>query len=206
MSNETSSSKGSAGVSLVVGIILMVGGSWAALNFKPEFFKKLNDQGIPVDLGTTIATIGVFLILLPVIRFFFLTPLQEVVDNRNNELENTFAEAENLRSEMKQMRNEYEARIAQTEAAAREQIQNQIKEAQNLRQQLMSEAAERADALVKQAQLEIEQEKTAAIQTIRTHVVDLTLAAAENVIGENMDSERNRRLIAEFIDTVEVAH
>ena len=91
-----------------------------------------------------------------------------------------------------------------TEAEAREQIQNQIKEAQNLKQQLMSEAAERADALVRHAQVEIEQEKKNAILTIRTHVVDLTLAAAEKVIGENMDSDKNRRLVAEFIDTVEV--
>jgi len=106
---------------------------------------------------------------------------------------------------MKKLRTEYEARMVATEADARSQIQNQIKEAQNLRQQLMSEAAERADVLIRQAQLEIENEKAHAIATIRTHVVDLTLAAAEKVIGENMDSDKNRRLIAEFIDTVEVA-
>jgi F-type H+-transporting ATPase subunit b len=121
-----------------------------------------------------------------------------MVENRN------FPTGEDLRAEMKKMRTDYEARLTETEAEARFQIQNQIKEAQNLRQQLMSEAAERADALVRQAQLEIEQEKAHAIATIRTHVVDLTLAAAEKVIGENMDSDKNRRLIAEFIDTVEV--
>ena len=75
-----------------------------------------------------------------------------------------------------------------------------------MRQQLMSEATQKADAMVKQAQLEIDQEKQNAISAIRTHVVDLSLAAAEKVIGENMDTEKNRRLVAEFIDTVEVAH
>jgi hypothetical protein len=35
--------------------------------------------------------------------------------------------------------------------------------------------------------------------------VDLTLAAAERVIGENMTTERNRRLVEDFIEKVEVA-
>ena len=161
-------------------------------------------SGLQLDLGMTVTNIGVFLIFIPVINMYFYVPLKEAMDSRNQELESTFTEAEQLRTQMRTMKTDYEARLMKTEAEAREQIQNQIKEAQNLKQQLMSEAAERADALVRHAQVEIEQEKKNAILTIRTHVVDLTLAAAEKVIGENMDSDKNRRLVAEFIDTVEV--
>jgi F-type H+-transporting ATPase subunit b len=183
----------------------MVGGTWFSLNVKIAAIEKLNEQGLPLDLGKTIAVIGVFLILFPAIKSFFINDLTNAIESRNHHLEDTFSEAENLRAEMQKLRTEYEARMAQTEAEARFQIQNQIKEAQNLRQQLMAEATERADALVRQAQLEIDQEKSNAIAVIRTHVVDLTLAAAEKVIGENMDNEKNRRLIADFIETVEVA-
>jgi F0F1-type ATP synthase membrane subunit b/b' len=35
-------------------------------------------------------------------------------------------------------------------------------------------------------------------------VADLTLAVAERVLGESLDDERHRRLINEFIQTVEV--
>jgi F-type H+-transporting ATPase subunit b len=205
MSEQQKSSPLATYGGFIGGAVLMVAGTWASRNYHNDFIQKLNDQGIPIDIGKTVAVIGVLLFVFPVVKFFFLNDLMGSMNARNQQLESTFAEAESLRAEMKQMRNDYEARLAQTEANAREQIQNQIKEAQNLRQQLMSEAAERADALVKQAQIEIDQEKIAAIQTIRTHVVDLTLAAAEKVIGENMDTAKNRRLVAEFIDTVEVA-
>ncbi len=190
---------------LVLGLIIAMGGTWFSINVKIPFIEKLNEQGLPLDIGKTVAVIGVFMALFPAIKYFFIAPLTEAIDTRSQHLEETFAEAESLRTEMKKMRSDYEARIVETEAEARVQIQNQIREAQNLRQTLMSEAAERADALVRQAQLEIEQEKANAIAIIRTHVVDLTLAAAEKVIGENMDSDKNRRLIAEFIDKVEVA-
>ncbi len=205
MSNSQKSSGAPPALLYVAGLVLMVGGTYASLNLKIEAIEKLNEQGLPLDLGKTVAVIGVFLILFPAIKSFFLNPLTEAIETRNHQLEDTFSEAENLRAEMHKLRTDYEARLAETEAEARFQIQNQIKEAQNLRQQLMTEAAERADALVRQAQMEIEQEKTQAIATIRTHVVDLTLAAAEKVIGENMDTDKNRRLIAEFMDTVEVA-
>ena len=183
----------------------MVAGTWASINLKIGFIEKLNEQGLPLDLGKTVAVIGVFLILFPVINSFFIAPLRDAIENRNHQLEETFSAAEELRAEMKKMKSDYETRLTETEAEARFQIQNQIKEAQNLRQQLVAEASERADAMVRQAQLEIDQEKAHAIATIRTHVVDLSLAAAEKVIGENMDNAKNRRLITEFIDTVEVA-
>jgi F-type H+-transporting ATPase subunit b len=185
-----------------LGIVFLIIGyavkdqSWT----RPEMF-----AGLQLDLGKTVTNIGVFLVFIPIINMYFYVPLKEAMDARNHELESTFTEAEQLRSQMQALKTDFETRLIQTEAEARSQIQNQIKEAQNLRQQLMAEAGERADALIRQAQLEIDNEKAHAIATIRTHVVDLTLAAAEKVIGENMDSEKNRRLISEFIDTVEVA-
>ena len=205
MSNSQKSTGAPPAVLFIAGLVLMVAGTWASLNFKIGFIEKLNEQGLPLDLGKTVAVIGVFLILFPVINSFFIAPLKDAIESRNHQLEETFSAAEDLRAEMKKMKSDYETRLTETEAEARFQIQNQIKEAQNLRQQLVAEATERADAMVRQAQLEIDQEKAHAIATIRTHVVDLSLAAAEKVIGENMDNAKNRRLIAEFIDTVEVA-
>ena len=161
--------------------------------------------GLQLDLAKTVTNIGIFLVFIPVINLYFYAPLKEAMDARNSELEATFFEAEQLRTQMQTLKADFETRIAATEADARLQIQSQIKEAQNLRQQLMSEATERADSMVRQAQLEIDQEKAHAIATIRTHVVDLALAAAEKVIGENMDTDKNRRLVAEFVETVEVA-
>ena len=90
------------------------------------------------------------------------------------------------------------------EADARAQIQAQIKEAQQLRQTLMSEAAAKADELVKRASQEIEAEKGRVMGELRLGVVNLTLAATEKLLGENMDSAKNRKLVEDFIDKVEV--
>ena len=188
-----------------IGLLLMLGGAYVSQTWHPEFLKELEHQGIPLDLGMTVAVIGVFLMLFPVLDTFFFTPLGSAIHGRTSELERTFSEAEDLRAEMTKMRTEYEQRLVATEASAREQIQAQIREAQALRGQLMAEAAEKADQLVRKAQQEIEQEKKQLMTELRLEVVNLTLLATEKVIGENVDSERNRRLVQDFIDKVEVA-
>jgi F-type H+-transporting ATPase subunit b len=191
-------------VLVIIGAIIMVAGMYVAVNIKIPFQEGLAKQGIPLDLGRTIATIGVFIILFPVIKSFFLVPLAEAINNRTTELEKTFSEAEELRSEMKSMQSAYEKRLAETEADAREKIQGQIKEAQALRQRLESEAVGRADELLKRAHDEISAERNKVVTELRLEVVNLTLGATEKLLGENMDTDKNRRLINDFVNKVEV--
>lgn len=206
MSTEKTSS-GSYGIKFIAGVLLMIGGTYVALKVTPsiEALHALAEQGIPLDPGKTLATIGVLLILFPVVESFFVIPLKNAINERNADLERTFSEAEELRSEMQQMRANYEQRLTATEAQAREQIQSQIREAQQLRQTLMAEATERADAMVERAHQEISAERDKVLTDLRMHVTDLALGAAERVIGANLDTDTNRRLVDDFISQVEVA-
>lgn len=190
-------------VGIIVGLILMFGGMYVSKNVKIDFLADLEKQGIPLDPGKTIAVIGVLLILFPVIRIFFIDPLMEAINGRNSELEKTFSEAEALRSEMTQMKSDYERRLAETEASAREQIQAQVREAQELRKTLMAEASAKADEMLRKAQEDIQAEKAKALTDIGVYVTNLSLKATEKLLGENMDSEKNRRLIDDFLASTE---
>ena len=83
-------------VKLVFGLAFMLGGMYVSNNGwgTPEFIKSF---GLPIDFGKTLAVIGVFLILFPVINFFYLKPLDESITDRTTSLEETFSEAESLR-------------------------------------------------------------------------------------------------------------
>ncbi len=190
---------------LAIGIAMIVGGSFVSTQSEHwSWVHFVHEKGILLDPGKTLSIIGVFLIIFPVINFFYLKPLQEAIDTRTSTLESTFTEAENLRQEMTKMKSDYETRLAETEANAREQIQAQIRDAQELRRQIMAEASGKADEFLKKAQEDIANERDRAMTNIRIQVATVALAAAEKVVGENMDNERNRKLIDEFIDKVEV--
>lgn len=204
MSTEQKGSPAKTFLIVVFGLAFAFGGFYVSTKVDIPFQDTLVAQGIPLDLGKTIAMIGMFLFLFPLLNFFYFKPLSTAIHDRTSELEKTFSEAEDLRAEMKQTRADYEKRLAQTEAEAREQIQAQIKEAQQLRQTLMSEATAKADEMVRRATQEIEAEKIRVMSDLRLGVVNLTLAATEKLLGENVDSVTNRRLVEEFIDKIEV--
>lgn len=203
MSNPSKRSGLPYWVVFIIGVILMMGGYYISQNTH-EMQAELAKQGIPLDLGLTVAVVGVLMILFPVLNSFYFKPLADAINERTHALESTFGEAETLRSEMTKMKSDYEQRLAATEAEARSQIQAQIREAQNLRQTLMTEASAKADEMVKRAQQEIEAEKQKVLGQLRREVVNLTISASERILGENMDSDKNRRLVTEFIDSVEV--
>lgn len=206
MSKSDNSSSAGKYLGIFIGVVMMIGGWWLSKQMHGnEFLTKLEEQGIPLDPGKTISAIGVFLILFPVIRSFFINPLADAIDERTSNLERTFSEAEDLRNEMTKMKQEYEQRLVQTEASAREQIQAQIREATTLRQTLMAEATSKADEMVKKAQEEIALEKDKVMTALRLEVVNLTLGATEKILGQSMDDEKNRRLVQEFIEKAEVA-
>ena len=189
---------------LVIGVAMMVGGMYVSINVHLAFVDKVNGMGIPLDIGKTIATIGVFLIVFPLIESFYLNPLKDSILNRTQALQQTFEEAENLRTAMTATKADYEARLVETEASAREQIQTEIKKAQELRKSIQAEASAKADELLVKAREEIASERDRALVDMRVHVATLSLLATEKILGENMDNERNRKLIDEFIDNVEV--
>ncbi len=203
MSEQSSKSGAPYPLLLIAGVAFIIAGSYLYLN-PPAFTHTLEEMGIPLDIGKSLGTIGIFLIVFPAIKFFYVQPLQDAIQGRNSELESTFAEADSLRNEMTKMKTEYEARLADTESKARAQIQEQIKEAQTLRSTLMAEASSRADDLLRKANDEIATERDRVMTDLRLKTVDLTLAATERLIGQNLDDDRNRKLVQEFIDKMEV--
>jgi F-type H+-transporting ATPase subunit b len=141
-----------------------------------------------------------FLLLLFVANKLMFIPIGKVLDERQNDVKTTYDKIEAEQREMNALRSEYEQRLAQIEAEAREKIQSAIKEAQAARDQIIGEANTRARDLVSRAEREAEYEREQAIQAMREQVVDLALNAATKVIGDSLDNTRQRKLISEFIN------
>jgi F-type H+-transporting ATPase subunit b len=188
---------------LIVGVILMVVGMYGSTQHWLDF-AFVHEIGLPLDLNKTVAAIGVFLILFPALNYFYFTPLAESINERTSSLEATFSEAEQLRTDMQQMKTDYEQKLRKTEEDARTQIQNEVKKAQDLRTQIQAEANAKAEEMLRKAREEIEAERNRVMTDVRVHVANLSLLATERILGENMDNDRNRRLVEEFIDKVEV--
>jgi F-type H+-transporting ATPase subunit b len=49
------------------------------------------------------------------------------------------------------------------------------------------------------AQAEIAREKQSALDSLRTEVADLAVQAAEKILRENLDADRQKKIVSDFL-------
>ncbi|MFN8638252.1 MAG: F0F1 ATP synthase subunit B [Dehalococcoidia bacterium] len=151
------------------------------------------------NLPGLIAQLINFAILLVILRMFLYKPVLKVLDERRRRIEEGLNRAE--QAAVQASASEDEARRVIEEA--RGQGRDLVTAAQDAAARLRAELEERARAdaaqLVERARLEVQQERDQAIQQLRAEFTDLTLKAAERVIGQSLDRSAHQRLIDEVL-------
>jgi F-type H+-transporting ATPase subunit b len=160
----------------------------------------LDSIGIEPQLLVT-QIIG-FLILLAVLNQFMFKPLFGILDKRQQDIKDAYDQMDADRKKMEDARQEYEKRLAGIEVEARERIQSAIKEAQTLRDELLAEARTKAEDIVVKGREDNDRERERLFLELRHQIVGLAIGAAGQVIGESLTSERNTRLVDDYITSV----
>jgi F-type H+-transporting ATPase subunit b len=84
-------------------------------------------------------------------------------------------------------------------AEGRELVARSQQTADRLRAELEERARADAEQIVTRAREEIQSERDQAIQQLRREFTDLTMTAAERVIGQSLDRDAHQRLIDEVL-------
>ena len=153
--------------------------------------------------AAVILQIVAFLILVWVLKKWLFGPIGGILEARQNDIQGTMDQIQRDRQAMEASRQEYEARLATIEAEARDRIQNAIKEAQGMKEEIVGSAHTEADRLVTHAREEIVREKQQALTELRTVVADLAVNAAGKILRRSVDDRAHRDLVSEFINQVE---
>ncbi len=140
-----------------------------------------------------------FLILIALLSRFLFAPLKKFLADRAEGIEKSLAEAKLAREAAARAQEEYRAQIQATQreaAALREQAQREV-EAE--RQRLLKASRDEAQRMVDEAKAAIEMEAKRARASLREEVVNLSLAAAERLLGRTMTSEDQKRLAEQYV-------
>ena len=150
-------------------------------------------------LLTQIVGFGILLFLLN--RFMF-KPIFGILDQRQADIKATYDQLDADRARMEDTRRQYEQRLANIEAEAREKIQAAVQEAQGLRDNLVADARQQAETIVSQGRNDSERERQAAFLEMRGQIVAIAMAAAGKVVGENLNDARQTKMVDDFIGSV----
>ena len=149
--------------------------------------------------GTVIVELVTFLIMLAILARYVYPEVVKVAEARQRAIAEQLKEAERARTEAEQRLTEAEAKLNDARKTAQGVIDAATKSGERLRQEQKQKAEEESKRTVEAARKEIEAERERAVQSVRSEVANLVVAATEKVIGETLDDDKHRQLIDKAI-------
>jgi F-type H+-transporting ATPase subunit b len=158
---------------------------------------------LTVDGGLVIWTLVVFGLLLFVLRRSVWPVLLAAVRERERRLEEQIAQAQKDRAEAAALLAEHKRLLTGAKTEAQELIGKAKAVAEKERAALLAKAREEYEELLERARKDIEEEREKAILVLRREAVDLSISAASKLLEAKLDTEANRRLVTEYLATLE---
>lgn len=152
-----------------------------------------------VQWGTIIVTLITFIILLALLRTFAWGPLKNIMDERQNAINSDIDNAAKQNADAKRYAEENKALLLQTQTEVQTMMENAKAQAKQEQEQMINDANARANRLVADAQVEIENEKKRAIADINDRVAELSVLIASKVINKEIDENDQKALVSQYI-------
>ena len=161
---------------------------------------------LDVEPGLMIWTVFVFLVLLLILRKFAWPALLGAVEAREKALEEQLAEAERNRAEAARLLAQHEKLIAEGRATAHALLTDARTAAEKERALAMEKTRQEQEDLLERARRDIAAERDRAVADLRREAVDLSLAAASKLLGERLNTDSDRRIVQEYLASLDARH
>lgn len=135
-----------------------------------------------------------------VAKKFLFGPVMKIIQDRQQEIDDMYAKANEAEDQANALRSEYEQKFA----AASDEAQRLVKEAaargQKREEEIIRQANAEANAIRSKAAADIAQEKKKAINDAKDEISDMAMAIAGKVVGRTLNAADQAALVDHFIN------
>jgi F-type H+-transporting ATPase subunit b len=157
------------------------------------------------DPGLFIWTIATFLVLVLLLAKFAWRPLLTALESRQEAIKKSLDDAERAKQELTRLQTESAKIIEQARVEAESILGKTRSDAERLREELRVKAKTEADAIVRNAEQQIQLQTRQAIQQVRHEVAEISVMIASKLLERNLAKEDNDRLINETLKEIEIS-
>ncbi len=155
---------------------------------------------LDVNPGLIIWTVVTFIILLFILKKIAWKPILGALDERENFIKDSLEKSEQARQEALVLLEENKANLARTEEEAQKIINQGREMAEKLKAQILAESDSKAKKMIQDATAEINRKNEEAFANLKNQVADIAIQAAEKLLKENLDKEKQIDLVNKYID------
>lgn len=144
------------------------------------------------------------ILLFILLKIFLFKPIGKIMDERTRAIQDDIDSAKKSREEAEALKKEYADNISEAKETAQKIIMKAHEDAESEKSAILQKSQEEADQLITDANKTIENERKRVLAQAQTQIADLAIEAASKIIGENLDDDKNRRLVDKFLSEEEV--
>ena len=143
-----------------------------------------------------------------VILYFFLKkllfkPVKNMIDSRQKEIDDLYADAEEKRALAEADKAAYEEKLRLAEEESEEILRTAQRRAQLKEEAILREADEAARRTLKRADEQVELEKKRAINEVKDEVSGMALEIAASILGRDIKANEHSAMIDDFLRQME---
>ncbi len=140
-----------------------------------------------------------FAVLLGVLWMLLYKPILNALQQRQEKIRESLAQADAMRQEAKSTEQRFEQELQKARREGQEIIARAQEMAEKVRQETLEQARQEAQQILDKAREEIEYDRKQAMAELQQQVAALSLLVSQKVIGEALDEATHHRLVSEFI-------
>ena len=157
---------------------------------------------ISVNLWNTLLSLANLVIIFLILKKFLFKPVQKVMTERQNQVDKIYSEADESLSSAKELKQEYEQRLASARQEADTLIKTATQNAQRKSDQIVAEANSQASHVKQKAEAEIAQQKKQMLKDVRSEISELAVDIASKVVEREISQKDYDGFVDEFIQNV----
>jgi len=154
---------------------------------------------IGIDFWTALFTLLNFLAVLIVGKRFLWGPVMKIIQDRQKEIDDMYADADTARSSALAMEAEYKEKLSAAVETGERIVKDATVRGQAREEEILRQASAQADAIREKAAADIAMEKKKAITAAKNEISGMAVAIAEKVVGRELNDADQSKLIDDFI-------
>lgn len=155
-----------------------------------------------MNWSLVIATIINFIILLAILKYFFFSKVEAIINEREAYVSDKLDEAEEELEKARMLAIENERMIKNARKQGKLITEEYKQRAEKVYDEIIEEANKESSLILERAKIEINREKEKVEYQLKKEAIDLALELSKKVIEKNIDEDKNRDLINDFLTKV----
>ena len=155
---------------------------------------------IGVNFWTALFVLLNTLLIFFVAKKFLFVPVMNLIQSRQQEIDDMYAQAGTARDEAQKLQSEYKIMLSETAATSERLIKEATARAMGREEEIVRQANEWADAIRAKATADIAQEKKKVLNDAKDEISVIALAIAGKVVGRELDAADQSKLVDSFIE------